>query len=267
MKLPSNGVAKDIDIMLVVFIVFFLVVLILYYLTKYAIPDQNSQIVNTLIGMIAASIAMVIASITGRNPDDLESAKKKISNLEMKIEMLVQAKDMLENMLIKLQDDTIDRLLLNKTLEYDNCKTGNANVKMSVAMNLKYFKYEEFKSPDLPDSGNLMDATFLAMLDSAREIAGIPFKINSAYRSESHNRKVGGKSTSSHLVGKAVDPSIAPTHAADGLSLQRCKRQDLPALGLPKRLYTSIPTRTNCKMSSGHISDTVGKTTINLWNN
>ena len=72
-------------------------------------------------------------------------------------------------------------------------------------MNLKYFKYEEFKSPDLPDSGNLMDATFLAMLDSAREIAGIPFKINSAYRSESHNRKVGGKSTSSHLVGKAVD--------------------------------------------------------------
>ena len=72
-------------------------------------------------------------------------------------------------------------------------------------MNLKYFKYEEFKSPDLPDSGNLMDVTFLAMLDRAREIAGIPFKINSAYRSESHNRKVGGKSTSSHLVGKAVD--------------------------------------------------------------
>ena len=37
----------------------------------------------------------------------------------MKIEMLVQAKDMLEGMLIKLQDDTIDRLLLNKTLQYE----------------------------------------------------------------------------------------------------------------------------------------------------
>ena len=61
--------------------------------------------------------------------------------------------------------------------------------------------------------------------------------------------------------------SIAPTHATDGLSLQRCKRQDLPALGLPKRLYTSIQTKTNRKMSSGHISDTVGRTTINLWNN
>ena len=84
-------------------------------------------------------------------------------------------------------------------------KLENADVKISVAMNLKHFKYEEFKSPDVPNSGNLMDADFLAMLDSAREIAGIPFKINSAYRSESHNQAVGGKPTSSHLVGKAVD--------------------------------------------------------------
>jgi heme A synthase len=115
----KNGVAKDIRHYIGSLIVFFLVVLILYYLTKYTIPHENAQIVNTLIGMIAASIAMVIASITGRNPDDLEAAKKKISNLEMKIEMLINAKDTLESMLIKLQDDTIDRLLLNKTLEYD----------------------------------------------------------------------------------------------------------------------------------------------------
>jgi len=129
MKMPSNGVAKDIRHYVGSLIVFFLVIIILYYLTKYTIPEQNSQIVNTLIGMIAASIAMVIASITGRNPDDLEAAKKKISNLEMKIEMLVSAKDMLENMLIKLQDDTIDRLLLNKTLQYDDCKSGKCNCK------------------------------------------------------------------------------------------------------------------------------------------
>ena len=78
--MPSNGVAKDIRHYVGSLIVFFLVIIILYYLTKYTIPEQNSQIVNTLIGMIAASIAMVIASITGRNPDDLEAAKKKISN-------------------------------------------------------------------------------------------------------------------------------------------------------------------------------------------
>tara|TARA_R100001129_G_scaffold185142_2_gene172173 strand:+ start:954 stop:1364 length:411 start_codon:yes stop_codon:yes gene_type:complete len=127
MKIPSNGVAKDIRHYIGALIVFFLVVIILFYLTKYKIPNENAQIVNTIIGMIVASLAMVISSITGRNPDDLEAAKKKISNLEMKIEMLVASKDMLESMVIKLQDDTIDRLMLNHTLNYDDCKTGKCS--------------------------------------------------------------------------------------------------------------------------------------------
>ena len=129
MKIPSNGVAKDIRHFIGALIVFFLVVIILFYLTKYKIPNENAQIVNTIIGMIVASLAMVISSITGRNPDDLEAAKKKISNLEMKIEMLVASKDMLEGMVIKLQDDTIDRLMLNHTLNYDDCKTGKCGCK------------------------------------------------------------------------------------------------------------------------------------------
>ena len=129
MKMPSNGVAKDIRHYIGALVVFFLVVIILFYLTKYSIPNENAQIVNTIIGMIVASLAMVISSITGRNPDDLEAAKKKISNLEMKIEMLVASKDMLEGMVIKLQDDTIDRLLLNNTLNYDDCKSGKCGCK------------------------------------------------------------------------------------------------------------------------------------------
>ena len=129
MKMPTNGVAKDIRHYIGALVVFFLVVIILFYLTKYEIPEKNSQIVNTMIGMIVASLAMVISSITGRNPDDLEAAKKKISNLEMKIEMLVASKDMLENMVIKLQDDTIDRLMLNNTLQYDDCKSGKCGCK------------------------------------------------------------------------------------------------------------------------------------------
>jgi len=125
MKMPSNGAAKDIRHFSGSLLVFFLVVLILLYLSKYQIPEENAQIVNTLIGMIAASIAMVIASITGRNGDELDSAKKKISNLETKIDMLVQAKDTLEDMLIKVQDDTIDRLLIGKSIDYDTCEKCN----------------------------------------------------------------------------------------------------------------------------------------------
>jgi hypothetical protein len=120
MKLPTNGVAKEIRHFSGAMMVFFLIVGILAYLTKYSIPDENAQIINTLIGMIAASLTMIISTITGRNPDDLEAAKKKISNLETKIDLLVSQKDNLEAMVIKLQDDTIDRLLLNKTLKCDD---------------------------------------------------------------------------------------------------------------------------------------------------
>lgn len=127
--MPTNGVAKDIRHYVGALIVFFLVIVILFYLTKYQIPRENSQIVNTLIGMIAASIAMVISSITGRNPDDLEAAKKEIGALKMKVDTLVDQKDQLENMLIKVQDDMIDRLMLAKAMQYDDCKTGKCGCK------------------------------------------------------------------------------------------------------------------------------------------
>ena len=78
MNIPRNGVAKDIRHYVGSLIVFFLVVVILYYLTKYTIPTENAQIVNTLIGMIAASIAMVISSITGSKPDDVQSLKNQL---------------------------------------------------------------------------------------------------------------------------------------------------------------------------------------------
>ena len=125
MKLPTNGVAKDIRHFSGALLVFFLIVGILIYLSKFSIPDKNAQIVNTLIGMIAASVAMVIATITGRNPDDLEEAKKKIQGLENRVEMLVSQKDSLEGMLIKSQTETIERLTLLAAVDYDKKKRCN----------------------------------------------------------------------------------------------------------------------------------------------
>jgi hypothetical protein len=72
---------------------------------------------------------------------------------------------------------------------------------------MKYFKKSEFDSPDLKGSGEKMDCDFLEMIDRAREIAGVPFKINSGYRTVKHNATVGGSVTSSHLNGFAADIS------------------------------------------------------------
>ncbi len=70
---------------------------------------------------------------------------------------------------------------------------------------MKYFNYEEFDSPDIKGSGQLMDPELLDMIDKAREIYGKPIRVTSGYRTEDHNRKVGGVDSSSHLKGLAID--------------------------------------------------------------
>ena len=70
---------------------------------------------------------------------------------------------------------------------------------------MRNFKITEFASPDEPGSGFYMDKDFVCLLDKARDLAGIPFKITSGFRSKEHNKKVGGIENSSHLRGLAVD--------------------------------------------------------------
>lgn len=73
-------------------------------------------------------------------------------------------------------------------------------------MELKFFKLAEFDSPDLPGSGKQMKPEFLQKLDAARAAAGIPFKINSGFRTAAHNAKLKGSVVdSSHCAGWAAD--------------------------------------------------------------
>ena len=72
----------------------------------------------------------------------------------------------------------------------------------------KNFTKREFKSKD----GSKMP---IEVLENVKELAlnlqvlrdflGEPLRINSAYRSEAHNKSVGGSSRSQHLLGKASD--------------------------------------------------------------
>lgn len=71
--------------------------------------------------------------------------------------------------------------------------------------NYKHFRLAEFDSPDAPGTGQKMDMEFMHMLDRAREMAGVPFKINSGFRTVAHNKKVGGVKGSSHTLGFAAD--------------------------------------------------------------
>lgn len=78
---------------------------------------------------------------------------------------------------------------------------------------MKYFTLDEFDCPSHKDSGINMDSSFLAKLEEAREIAGVPFKITSGYRTKEHNESLRNKGykaspNSSHLIGVAADIAV-----------------------------------------------------------
>ena len=86
-----------------------------------------------------------------------------------------------------------------------NLKELKSTKSITSNLDLTYFTITEFDSPDEVGSGYRMNKDFIRRLDTARGIAGIPFKINSGYRTAAHNEKVGGRVGSSHKKGLAAD--------------------------------------------------------------
>ncbi len=87
--------------------------------------------------------------------------------------------------------------------------------KKSTRKSSRRIDLSAFDSPDIQGSGNCMDRRLLAMLQQLEMRTGYPIFnwINSGARSESHNRKVGGASRSSHKIPTcmAVDIGVPST--------------------------------------------------------
>ena len=57
-----------------------------------------------------------------------------------------------------------------------------------------------------------MDDTFMDRLQTARTLAGVPFRINSAYRSVDHELALKRTGKSMHTKGRAVDIKCVDSH-------------------------------------------------------
>lgn len=69
----------------------------------------------------------------------------------------------------------------------------------------KYFKEVEFQKASPSCSLQDMQQEFMNMLDKTRELAGIPFIVNSAYRTVEHEKKMGRNGKSAHTERCAAD--------------------------------------------------------------
>lgn len=78
-------------------------------------------------------------------------------------------------------------------------------MKSLILMNLKHFSEEEFKRAVPSCSLSDMNEEFMHHLDECRDFAGVPFIINSAFRSVEYEKSNGRSGTSQHTKGLAVD--------------------------------------------------------------
>tara|TARA_B100000614_G_scaffold115323_1_gene103611 strand:- start:6903 stop:7355 length:453 start_codon:yes stop_codon:yes gene_type:complete len=136
MQLPKNGVAKDIRSYVGSLFIFLFVIGIIITLLQFPVLDSNKEVVMMLIGTISASIPIIISSITGTKPDDVNALKSEIDKKNHQIDLLVAAKDRLEDMVIQLQkqmldnqDDVMDKIILKAALDYDDRAKAKAIMK------------------------------------------------------------------------------------------------------------------------------------------
>lgn len=127
MRLPKNGVAREIRHYIGSLFIFLLIIFIVFSLMRYPVLETNKEVVMMLIGTLAASIGLVVSTITGAKPDDVNSLKADLEKKQLQIDYLTKSKDDLESMVINLQkgmlenqDDVMDKIILKAALDYDD---------------------------------------------------------------------------------------------------------------------------------------------------
>ena len=127
MNLPKNGVAKEIRSYSGALLIFFFIVALVVVFIQYPVLDSNKEVVMMLVGTLSASLAMVISTITGSKPDDINALKTKLDSREQTIDSLIKSKDEYEAMIIKLQkdiiknqDDMFDKIILKSAMDFDD---------------------------------------------------------------------------------------------------------------------------------------------------
>ena len=138
MNLPKNGVAKDIRHYVGSLFIFLVIMGIIIALIQYPVLETNKEVVMMMIGTISASIGIVVSTITGSKPDDVQALKQSLEKKDNQIEMLVAAKDNLEAMVIDLQkqmlenqDNMMDKIILKAALDYDDRDLAEKKLKES----------------------------------------------------------------------------------------------------------------------------------------
>lgn len=115
---------------------------------------------------------------------------------------------------------------------YDGAKAVSAN-----------FKVKEFACSDGSDT-IIISPELVTILQKIRSHFGAAVTINSAYRTESHNKKVGGATYSQHKYGIAADIVVKGVNPLDVAKYAETLMPAFGGIGVYKT-FTHVDVRTN----------------------
>ena len=90
--------------------IFLVVVGLLLFLSYNQIPSDNKDLLVSIVGVISGSLSVILFTIIGRNPNEVQELKSANEKLEGQVTQLIQQKDELEGMLIEMQKEIVDKL-------------------------------------------------------------------------------------------------------------------------------------------------------------
>ncbi len=90
--------------------IFIIVVALLLFLSFNQIPKDNKDLFVSIVGVISGSLSVILFTIIGRNPNEVQELKNANEKLEGQVTQLIQQKDELEGMLIEMQKEIVDKL-------------------------------------------------------------------------------------------------------------------------------------------------------------
>lgn len=118
---------------------------------------------------------------------------------------------MINRLLTFIRDTVIHTLYGNNIKSGEDMNTRKMREMHYTLVDERDWKWKYFTPKELACKGTgliLVDFEAIDKLEELRDILGVPFSPNSAYRSESHNKAVGGAKNSMHRLGRAFDIPI-----------------------------------------------------------
>ena len=115
----TNGRSKEIRHYVGAVGIFGLVIALLVFLSLKQIPAENKDIFVSIVGMIVGSLSVVIYAVIGKNPDEVAELQKKNQSLQSLCDQMEKRNDQLEAMIIKIQEDIIEKLTLLGASAFD----------------------------------------------------------------------------------------------------------------------------------------------------